>query len=41
MVSWCEAWNGIISIKLPAWLKMRNLRILMIKEDSIIFMRLM
>ena len=35
MVYWCEAWNSIISIILPAWLKMRKIGVLTVKEDRI------
>ncbi len=36
MVYWCEAWNSIISIILPEWLKMRKIGILTVKGDLII-----
>ena len=36
MVYWCETWNRIISIKMPAWLKMKTIGLLTVKEDLII-----
>jgi len=30
-----EAWNSIISIKLPTWLEKRKTRLLKVKEDRI------
>ena len=39
MVYWCETWNRIISIKLPAWLKMRMIGLLTVKEDLTISMK--
>lgn len=35
MVYWCEAWNSIISIILPEWLKMRKIGVLTVKMDRI------
>ena len=39
MVYWCEVWNSIISIILPAWLKKRKIGILMVKEYPILSMK--
>jgi len=39
MVYWCEAWNSIISIILPAWLKKRKIGILMVKDYPIMSMK--
>ena len=38
-VYWCEAWNSIISIILPAWLKKRKIGILMVKDYPIMSMK--
>ena len=39
MVYWCEVWNSIISIILPAWLKKRKIGILMVKDYPIMSMK--
>lgn len=39
MVYWCLVWKSIISIILPAWLKMREIRLPGVKEDRPISMK--